>query len=169
MTALRNVRVLTRYSAWASLRLYNALAKLPATLLAEARSGRPNGVIGILSHSYAVDLIWKAHLEGKEHGFTSRNFGTIPSFAELRSAQQQADQWYIAYADNQDEQSLEQVIPFKFVDGGPGSMRRGDILLHIINHKTYHRGYVADMLYELGFAPPTIDLPVFLRDEPPEL
>ncbi len=43
------------------------------------------------------------------------------------------------------------------------------MLLHIANHKTYHRGYVADMLYESGLRPPTMDLPVFLRDAPPAL
>jgi uncharacterized damage-inducible protein DinB len=48
-------------------------------------------------------------------------------------------------------------------------MRRGDILLHIANHKTYHRGYVADMLYESGLKPPTMDLPVYLRDARPAL
>lgn len=169
MTAIRNLRMLTRYTAWANLRLYGALSELPPPLLLEARPGRPNGMKGILSHACAVDLIWKAHLEGKEHGFTSRNFDTIPAFDELRLVQQQLDHWYIAYADDQHEKSLGQIISFKFVDGTPSSMSRGDILLHIINHKTYHRGYVADMLYESGHRPPTIDLPVFLRDDLPDL
>ncbi|MBL1377407.1 DinB family protein [Zobellella iuensis] len=169
MTATRNIRMLTRYTAWANSRLYSALSELPVALLLEARPGRPNGMNGILSHSYAVDLIWKAHFEGKGHGLSSRNFEVIPSFDELRLAQRQVDEWYIAYADEQGEESLEQVMSFKFVDGGSGSMSRGDMLLHIVNHKTYHRGYVADMLYESGNRPPTMDLPVFLRDEPPDL
>lgn len=169
MSATRNIRMLTRYTAWANARLYGALLELPVALLVEARPGRPNGMNGILSHSYAVDLIWKAHLEGKEHGFTDRNFEAIPSFAELCLAQREIDEWYVVHADDQDEKSLEQIVAFNFVDGNPGSMSRGDILLHIVNHKTYHRGYVADMLYESGNRPPTIDLPVFLRDESPGL
>jgi uncharacterized damage-inducible protein DinB len=43
-------------------------------------------------------------------------------------------------------------------------MRGDEMLLHVVNHSTYHRGYVADMLYESGSRPPTLDLPVFLRD-----
>ena len=43
-------------------------------------------------------------------------------------------------------------------------MTRGDMLLHVVNHKTYHRGYVADMLCQVPARPPTMDLPVFLRD-----
>ena len=41
-----------------------------------------------------------------------------------------------------------------------------DILLHVVNHSTYHRGHAADILYHLGIAPPTTDLPVFLREQP---
>ena len=41
-----------------------------------------------------------------------------------------------------------------------------EILLHVANHKTYHRGYVAVVLYQLGGRPPVMDLPVFLRDAP---
>ncbi len=48
-------------------------------------------------------------------------------------------------------------------------MTRGDMLLHVVNHKTYHRGYVADRLYQAGSRPPVMDLPVFLRDAPPTL
>ena len=40
------------------------------------------------------------------------------------------------------------------------------VLLHVANHKTYHRGYVAVVLYQLGGRPPVMDLPVFLRDAP---
>ena len=59
-----------------------------------------------------------------------------------------------------------EVVDFRFVDGGAGAMTRGDMLLHVVNHKTYHRGYVADMLYQAGSRPPVMDLPVFLRDVP---
>lgn len=68
------------------------------------------------------------------------------------------------YADELSNDRHDQVIDFKFVDGGSGEMTRGDMLLHVVNHKTYHRGYVADMLYQAGARPPAMDLPVFLRD-----
>lgn len=43
-------------------------------------------------------------------------------------------------------------------------MTRGDILLHVANHATCHRGHAADILYTLGVSPPNTDLPVFLRE-----
>jgi uncharacterized damage-inducible protein DinB len=56
-------------------------------------------------------------------------------------------------------------VDFEFIGGGRGAMSREDILLHVVNHTTYHRGHVADMLYHLGIFPPATDLPVFLRSE----
>lgn len=169
MSLTRNLRTLVRYSAWANERLFDALAALPP---GEATVKRPTGfgnMVNTLNHSCVVDLIWRAHLLGKPHGFTSRITETQPSLEELRASQTGIDQWYIAYTDGLPDRALDEVVSFTFVDGGSGAMTRGDILLHVVNHKTYHRGYVADQLYQAGSRPPVMDLPVFLRDAAPAL
>lgn len=169
MSLTRNIRMLTRYSAWANDRLFGTLAALPE---GEATVRRPTGfgnMVNTLNHAYVVDLIWKAHLQGQPHGFTSRITETQPSLEELRCAQAEIDQWYVTYSDQLSDEAHDQVVPFKFVDGGSGAMTRGDMLLHVVNHKTYHRGYVADLLYQAGSRPPATDLPVFLRDAAPRL
>ena len=38
------------------------------------------------------------------------------------------------------------------------------ILLHVVNHTTYHRGHITAMLNQMGVQPQATDLPVFLRD-----
>jgi uncharacterized damage-inducible protein DinB len=43
-------------------------------------------------------------------------------------------------------------------------MARGAILLHVVNHATYHRGWIADMFLQVPAKNPTTDLPVFLRE-----
>lgn len=166
MTDTRNIRMLMRYTAWANSRLFDVLAELPK---GEAVAKRPialGDMVKTLNHAYVVDLIWRAHLEGERHGFTSRNTDVQPSLEELRSAQTHIDDWYIRYADRISGEAHDEVVRFNFVDGGPGAMTRGDMLLHVVNHKTYHRGYVAQLLYQASLRPPTMDLPVFLRDVP---
>lgn len=51
-----------------------------------------------------------------------------------------------------------------FIGGGPGALTRAEILLHVVNHTTYHRGHIGDMVYQIPAEPPTTDLPVFLRE-----
>ena len=166
MSALRNIRMLTRYTAWANDRLFEALAQLPEGEPTAKRATAFGNMLHTLNHAYVVDLIWQAHLEGKPHGFQARNTEHHPPLAALRQSQRGLDEWYIHYADNLSQDRHDEVVQFTFVGGGPGSMARGDILLHVVNHKTYHRGFVADMIYQVPARPPTMDLPVFLRDVP---
>jgi uncharacterized damage-inducible protein DinB len=87
-------------------------------------------------HIHVVARIWKGHLDG----------------------------WYSEFAGELPAARRDGTINFKFVDGGSGTMTPEEMLLHVANHGTYHRGYIADMMYEAGLKPPTMDLPVFLRD-----
>lgn len=62
---------------------------------------------------------------------------------------------------------LAGTITFTFVGGGEGAMTREDVLLHLVNHATYHRGFVSTLLYPLKTQGAASDLTVFLRDEWP--
>ena len=164
MSAATQIRRLTRYSAWANARLFQAISALPEGVATASRPTLFGNMVHTLNHSCVVDRIWQAHLEGRPHGFTALNTKESPPLAELREAQAVMDQWYVAYADDMPEDAHDDVVSFRFVDGGAGAMTRGDILLHIVNHKTYHRGWVADMFFQAGVRPPAMDLPVFVRE-----
>jgi uncharacterized damage-inducible protein DinB len=164
--ALASVRKLMRYTSWANNRLFVALEALPPEVLEAPRPGA-GGMLRTLNHAVVVDRIWRAHLEATPHGFEARNTPRTPPLAEVRRAQRELDAWYEKYAAGLDAATYDEVVRFTFVGGGAGAMTRGEILLHVANHKTYHRGYVADMIYQSGGKPPTMDLPVFVRDVEP--
>lgn len=60
-------------------------------------------------------------------------------------------------------QSLDETVHFKFIGGEPGAMTRSDILQHVVAHSTYHRGWIAEMFFQVPARNPTTDLPVYLR------
>jgi len=156
--------MLTRYSAWANSLLYLALGEVPEAELTTPRQIVFGNLIRTLNHVYTIDLVWQAHLEGRPHGFTTRTPDVHISFSDLRIAQAALDSWYIRYAEEMSDRLGEEIVDFTFIDGGEGSMTRGDILLHVVNHTTYHRGHIAAMMYQIPALPPTSDLPVFLRN-----
>ena len=169
MTMLRTVRMFARYNAWANKLIFDAVAKLPD---AEATKQRPTlfkNMVHTLNHNYVIDLIFQAHLDGREHGFTARNTAEYPPLPELWQAQEAVDNWYIAWSDRMSDSALDESVPFTFVGGGQGVMTRGEMLLHVVNHTTYHRGFVADLFYQIPDRPPTTDLTVFRRDVPLDL
>lgn len=164
MSGIDQLQMLTRYKAWANDLLFQSLSEHPESELIAKRQIVFGNILRTLNHVYVMDVVWKAHLESHSHEFTTRNPETSPPFAELREAQKSIDAWYVRYAENLAEPACEEVLNFTFIGGGAGSMSRSDILLHVVNHATYHRGHIASMIYQIPAHPPTTDLPVFLRD-----
>jgi len=155
------LQTLMRYKAWANELVFDAAAKLPQAELTAPRKIVFGSMLRTLNHVYAMDEVWRAHLEGRPHGYTTRNPEACPPLAELRDAQKAIDGWFVQYADSLSRE--DEIVDFQFIGGGPGAMTRRDILLHVANHGTYHRANVAAMMYQAGVAPPTTDLPVFLK------
>jgi len=165
----RDARMLARYNAWANKLVFDAVAGLPEGEATKPRQSLFKNMVHMLNHNYVIDRIFQAHLEGRGHGYTARNTPDHPPLAELWRAQQDIDAWYVAWSDTLTDTALAQTVRFTFVGGGEGAMTRGEILLHITNHTSYHRGFVGEMFYAVPARPPTTDLPVFLRDAPPQL
>jgi uncharacterized damage-inducible protein DinB len=163
---MMKTRTLTRYNAWANRLIFDAVAGLPEGEAVKPRQSLFKNMVHMLNHNYVIDRIFQAHLEGREHGYNARNTPDHPPLQDLWRAQQEIDAWYIAAYDAMSDADLDSVVRFTFVGGGPGAMTRAEILLHVVNHTSYHRGFVAEMFYQVPARPPTTDLPVFLRDVP---
>jgi uncharacterized damage-inducible protein DinB len=156
--------MLARYNAWANEVMFKAVAALPA---GEAEKPRPSvfkNMVHTLNHNYVIDRIFQAHLEGRAHGYNARNTAEHPPLAELWRAQQEIDRWYVDWSDTVCEASLDEKLKFEFVGGGEGVMSRREMLQHLVVHTSYHRGFVAQMMFDIPVRPPTTDLTVYLRD-----
>lgn len=164
-----SISTLIRYKAWANDLLYRCLSALDRASLDAPHPILFGSLIRTLNHVYSMDRVWQCHLLGTAHGLTSRNPSHCPSFEELSQRQNQIDRWFVDYAETLDAHQLAQTIEFSYIGGKPGSLSRLDILLHVVNHTTYHRGHVAAMLYERGIAPPSTDYSVFLSSEAAQL
>ena len=169
MVSTSTARMLTRYNAWANQLTFDAVAALPAGEAEKERKSLFRNMVHSLNHNYVIDRIWQAHLEGRDHGYEARNTKDHPPLAELWRMQQEIDAWYIAWSDRLSDAALDEQVRFTLIGGNQGVMTRGEILLHVVNHTSYHRGFVADLFYQVPARPPTTDLPVYLREAGPGL
>lgn len=165
----RTARMLTRYNQWANKTVFDAVAALPEGEATKPRVSLFKNMVHMLNHNYVIDRIFQAHLEGREHGYAARNTPDHPPLAELWLAQQEVDAWYVAWSDRLTPAAIDEKVKFTYVGGGEGEMSRGEILMHIVNHTTYHRGFVGEMIFNLKIRAPAADFTVFLRDARPEL
>lgn len=162
------LQMFIRYKAWTNAITFQALSELPESELVKPRQTNFGSMVHTMNHLYVVDDIFKHHLEGRKHGYSARNTDRSPPLRDLWQMSEEMDNWYIAQvdqlADHPDEGQLAEIIEFEFAGGGAGAMSRLEIFLHVVNHGTYHRGFVNDMMYQIPASPTTSDLPVFLRD-----
>ena len=159
--------MLTRYNAWANEVMFKAVAALPEGEAVKPRPSVFKNMVHTLNHNYVIDRIFQAHLEGRAHGYGARNTPDHPPLAELWRAQQDIDRWYIEWSNVTPEAALIESIKFTYVGGGEGVMTRREIVQHLVNHTSYHRGFVAQMMYDIPVRPPVTDLTVYLRDARP--
>jgi uncharacterized damage-inducible protein DinB len=147
------------YKGWANQRLFGVLEELPNSVLIAPQKIKFGSLIATLQHVYEMDIVWKAHLTSTQHDIDSRVPKRHQSISELKANQFNIDAWFEAfYAQHP---SIESIIDFNFIDGGAGKMSVFEIALHVVNHGTYHRGHIAQMLYAAGVTPPVTDFPVF--------
>ncbi|WP_108883239.1 DinB family protein [Anderseniella sp. Alg231-50] len=155
------VQKMCRYKAWANAKTFTALASLDQDEIYKPRQSCFASILSTLAHNYVIDDIFRAHLDGKQHQYRAKNTEQSTTLAELRSRVEDMDTWWIDYADQLDNDSADKVVNFTFVDGSKGAMTRQEMVLHTVNHSTYHRGYIDEMLYSISVVPPTTDYPAF--------
>ena len=166
---VRHSRMLTRYNHWANKVMFDAVAALPEGEATKERKSLFKNIVHTLNHNYVIGLIWQAHLQGRDHGMTARNTPDHPPLAELWKKQQAIDEWYIAWSDDLTEQKLDAPMNFTLIGGNKGVMTQYEILTHVVTHSSYHRGFAADLFFQVPARPPTMDLPVYLREARPDL
>ena len=64
----------------------------------------------------------------------------------------------IAIVEKYDEKALASLHSYKTTSGMPQSQILSEILLHLFNHQTHHRGQVHGLLSHTHIAPPSLDM-----------
>nr|WP_246432392.1 DinB family protein [Xanthomonas theicola] len=122
----------------------------------------------LLNHTYVVDRIFAAHLDGGAHAFAASNTPETPALEALHAAVAQSDRWYAEYIARLDATALQQSLAFRFTDGDAGSMTCEEMLFHVLAHGAYHRGNIAMLLSECAVEQPRELFTRFLHAREPE-
>ena len=146
---------LFRYKAWANAELLSTLARLDGPVVGLA--------IQALSHSHVVDRIFAAHLQGKDHAYTSANLSELPTLETLSADIRATDREYVDYVAALDRDQLTELIDFIFTDGAPGCMSREEMLMHVITHGVGHRGQVSAVMLLNSVSPASDGFTTYLH------
>lgn len=131
---------------WADCGLYDVVRNNADALTRENTSL----MLRIFDHMHVVDRIFQHHLQGLPHTFKAPRSETIPDLTELSNGAQGVDDWYVSYVASLAPSDLEQPVDFAFTSGKRACMQRGELILHVCLHGTYHRGQAAALLHLSG-------------------
>lgn len=150
------------FAAWAAARLVGAAAKLSEEELTRDFKHADKSVLGTLVHTFAADRVWLARVRGQVPG------RFLDPARDMHLPVLQSD-WPAVYAGwteylkMQTNESLLQRISYKDLKGNPWETPLWQIVLHVVNHGSHHRGQVSAMLRAMGHAPPDVDLIYYYR------
>ena len=151
-----------RYNRWAHLRLLEVCGSLPSEQLSRDLKSSYRGVYGTLLHIYQGDSIWFSRLQGEPAGSLSAIVPN-PDFAAFRGNWENLHDRLVAWGEGLSEAGWRRPVGYRDSKGVAYTTPVFQIVLHLVNHGTYHRGQVASMLRQLGVAPAGLDLILYFR------
>ncbi len=159
-TLLQTIRGLIAYTMWAD-----------RTVLEAAKSVRPEDLTRETGSSFGTVLGTMAHILGSEQLWLTRFLGlplghipSIDDFPTLEALSMSYEDFWpqleFFLASLVDEQ-LDEEFTWTNLKGVTHTLPFRGVLLHFVNHATYHRGQVVSLLRQLGYQPPQTDLAYF--------
>lgn len=148
---INHFRQLFDYEQWANRRLLNAIEQLPAP---------DERALQLFAHLLQAQAIWLHRLKG--HSPTQDVWESYDLPTCQRLLEQSIADWAV-YMDEINEHQLQHVVDYHTTKGDPYSNQIKDILTHILNHSTYHRGQMVAHLKGKVPTLPNTDYIFYLR------
>ena len=153
------------YNAWANRRLYAAAATLPDAAYREPVGVAFGSLHGTLNHLLVTDRIWMRRLTGAGDAPDRLDAVLFDELAELQVARAAEDRRIEAYAAGLTKGALAAVIGYATTSGVAQNQPLWQVLAHLFNHQTHHRGQAHAALTRLAATAPALDLLLMQREQ----
>ncbi len=160
---LETVRLLYDYTRWADARMLEAVSRLAPEPWTKDLGSSLKSVRDTVVHIASAQWIWLSRWKGE----TPKGMWTAadyPTLAAVRDRWDPVREELAAFVAAQSEASLKAPLAYKNLKGDPMSYPLGHLMLHAVNHSTYHRGQVTTLLRQLGAQPVSTDLVVYYAE-----
>jgi len=151
-----------RYHYWANQRLLTAILRLnPQQYDQDLGSSFPS-IRATLAHLLNAETVWLGRLTGE--ALPPVTPADIPTAAAAGQRWAELEAAYIGLLGTLGEAFQGRTLTVRTSKGQEFLHSRAEVLQHLVNHGTYHRGQIATMLRQVGEAPPSTDLILYYRE-----
>jgi uncharacterized damage-inducible protein DinB len=156
---MTNLLELIEYHRWATKRTWVAVSFVtPSDYTRNLNSSFPS-LRDTLVHLFSADRAWLTRIEGDS--LSAAKPETYPTLDVLRAPWHQViERWPVlgGFTD------AGTVIRYRTYAGDPYTNSLEEIVRHVVNHGSYHRGQVTTMLRQLGLNAVSTDMIYFFRE-----
>jgi uncharacterized damage-inducible protein DinB len=162
MTTRHYLAQLLRYSSWANQTLFRAIPH--EVLDVPIKSSFPT-IRRTALHIWDAEWVWFERVNGRSPGDLDLEFYDGPFEEAVRLMSEQSSQW-IAAIDSRSDDELSASIEYRNIKGEPFTRCFDEIVMHVCNHSTFHRGQIVTMLRENGVTDiPGTDMTLFFASQ----
>lgn len=158
---------MAKYNAWANARLYGMARGLSDEAYRKNVGAFFGSLHGTLNHLLVTDRIWMRRFTGTGDHPAKLNAIMFDDLPSLEVARKEEDNRIVQYVDRLSAEDLGKDLDYSTTSGTPQRNPLRDLLAHLFNHQTHHRGQAHMILTVLGTREPRpLDLLAMLREKP---
>ena len=148
MTA-QDLQTLLDYHYWARDRMLDAAGSLTDEQLNRDLGSSFKSVRETLVHLYSAEWAWYERWHGRMPT-APLPLDAFPDVAAIRQQWTAHEAKMRAFLGGLTDEGVARVIEYTLLSGAVGSASIAQMLQHVVNHGSYHRGQVTTMLRQLG-------------------
>ncbi|MGH9774134.1 MAG: DinB family protein [Candidatus Acidiferrales bacterium] len=156
------IRDLYDYNAWANQRALEACAPLSGDQFMKDLGSSFRSVRDTLAHIYGAEWLWLERWQGRMP-MALPVPADFPDFPSVAARIEETDEKLMEFAAAQSAADLARAFEVRTTAGGIYRQPLWQMMQHLTNHSTYHRGQVTTLLRQLGGKPVQTDLILFYR------
>jgi uncharacterized damage-inducible protein DinB len=153
---------LINYNTWANHRVLLKAARLPAPSLHLAAPLSNGTLFATLIHIIDTQWYWRTGAQTGLLPIKTLSPADFGSLAVLRRRWDEEDRLLLEYVQNLTNADLAGTITYNWLRARPRTRPLWQILQHIVNHGTHHRGEIGRHLAGLGQSPGDLDFLVYI-------
>jgi uncharacterized damage-inducible protein DinB len=148
------------YNEWANARVFDAAGRVSRDQFTKDLGSSFPSIRDTLAHLAGVEWVWLRRWKGESPSATP-GWMAASDVDTLRTHLHEVESERAAFLDALNESDLQRRIAYINFKGERWEYSLADMLLHLVNHSTYHRGQVVTMLRQVGAAAPATDFLVY--------
>jgi len=156
-------KILYQYNAWANHRTMDACDSIPTAQFTRELESSFRSVRDTLVHIFLVEWLWRERWLGNSPD-KYPPATDFPTLEAVRRRWAEVESNLLGYVAALKPEDLDRVVEHKTTAGVPQAAPLSQMLQHLVNHGTYHRGQIAAMLRQLDAKPISTDLIFFYRE-----